>query len=190
MRRVLLGKARSPTDPHVFHKLSLVAFLAWVGLGSDGISSSCYGPEEAFRALGQHTALAIFLALMTAVTVFVISASYSQIIEQFPGGGGAYIVASKLLSPTVGMVAGSALVVDYVLTITVSVASGASAVFSFLPANWAEGRLSVAFVALIVLDRAEPARVKESVLPIIPLFVVFMLTHIFVILYADPLAQW
>ena len=48
---VLIGPPRDVRDPEIFHSLSLVAFLAWVGLGSDGLSSSCYGPEEAFLAL-------------------------------------------------------------------------------------------------------------------------------------------
>ena len=69
------------------------------------------------------------------MTVFIISASYSQIIELFPTGGGGYLVASKLLSPTVGVVSGSALLIDYVLTITLSIASGADALFSLLPAE-------------------------------------------------------
>ena len=124
VKRLLFGKARSATEPGVFHKVSLIAFLAWIGLGADGISSACYGPPEAFQALAGHYHLAIFLALMTAVTVFIISASYMQIIELFPTGGGGYLVASKLLSPKVGVVSGCALVVDYVLTITTSIASG------------------------------------------------------------------
>ena len=68
-------------------------------------------------------------------TVFVISYAYSLLIEHFPGGGGGYLVATKLLGPRVGVVSGCALIVDYVLTITVSVATGCDAVFSFLPAG-------------------------------------------------------
>ena len=49
---LIVGKPKNIRDPRLFHSLSLVAFLAWVGLGSDGLSSSCYGPEEAFLALG------------------------------------------------------------------------------------------------------------------------------------------
>ena len=124
---ILLGKPKDPLDPQVFHQISLVAFLAWVGLGADGLSSSAYGPEEAYLALGQHSLLALPLAIMMAITVFVISASYSQIIELFPTGGGGYLVATKLLGEKVGLVSGSALVVDYMLTITISVASGADA---------------------------------------------------------------
>src|SRR3990170_8976926 len=84
---LLIGPARNIRDPNIFRNVSLIAFLAWVGLGSDGLSSVCYGPEEAFLALGTHQYLAVFLALMTALTVFVISASYSQTIDLFPTGG-------------------------------------------------------------------------------------------------------
>lgn len=184
LRRILLGRARSPTEPGVFHKLSLVAFLAWIGLGSDGISSSCYGPQELYVTLGTHTSLAVLLAIMTAVTVMVISVSYSQIIELFPAGGGAYLVASKLISPGVGMVAGSALLVDYVLTITVSVASGADAIFSFLPGWMSQYKLLSAFAILALLVMMNLRGVKESVVPLVPVFLLFMVTHVFVILYA------
>src|ERR1700741_3461632 len=101
---VIIGPPRDVRDPGIFHSLSLIAFLAWVGLGSDGLSSSCYGPEEAFLALGSHTFLALVLALLTMVTVFIISASYSQIIELFPTGGGGYLVATKLLGRYSGLV--------------------------------------------------------------------------------------
>src|SRR5882762_5148838 len=104
LRKTLFGPPKDFRDPRIFHHVSLIAFLAWVGLGADGLSSSCYGPEEAFLALGDHRYLALFLAVLTAVTVFVISASYSQIIELFPTGGGGYLVASHLLGSPVGLV--------------------------------------------------------------------------------------
>src|SRR5258706_1294693 len=98
--RRLFGAPRDVQDPGVFHKISLIAFLAWVGLGADGLSSSAYGPSEAFRNLvaenpithkmeGQWY-LAVFLAAATAFTVFVISYGYSRVIEHFPNGGGGY----------------------------------------------------------------------------------------------------
>ncbi|MEJ7730455.1 MAG: hypothetical protein WKG00_14695, partial [Polyangiaceae bacterium] len=121
IRRFVFGAPKDVKDPHAFHKLSLVALLAWVGLGADGLSSSAYGPEEAFRTLGEHRGLAVFLAAATAATVFIISYGYSRIIEQFPSGGGGYLVASKILGGRTGVVAGSALLVDYVPTITISV---------------------------------------------------------------------
>src|SRR5581483_8122285 len=128
----IIGPPRNVRDPRIFHTLSLIAFLAWVSRGSDGLSSSCYGPEESFLALGPHRYLAIFLALIAALTVFVISASYSQTIDLFPTGGGGYLVATKLLGPYAGVTSVCALVIDYVLTISVSIASGADAIFSFL----------------------------------------------------------
>src|ERR1700756_5462283 len=133
IRSLFFGRARSLSEQNLFHNISLVAILAWVGLGADGLSSSCYGPEETFKALNGHVYLSLIVAAAAVVTVFIITASYSQIIELFPTGGGGYLVASKLLSPTLGVVSGSALLIDYVLTITISVASGADALFSLLP---------------------------------------------------------
>ncbi len=88
VKKLLLGGEKNVRDPGTFHKMALIAFFAWVGLGADGLSSSNYGPQEAFLSLGDHRHLALYLALMTALTVITISLSYSQIIELFPTGGG------------------------------------------------------------------------------------------------------
>src|SRR5476649_2922364 len=130
---VLVGKPLDPLDPRTRHAIAVTPILAWVGLGADGLSSSCYGPEEAFLALGQHTHLSLYLAIATALTVFIIAAAYNQVIELFPNGGGGYKVSSQLIGPYAGLVAGSALIVDYVLTITISIASAVDALFSLLP---------------------------------------------------------
>src|SRR5512138_3471378 len=132
----LIGAPKHLKDPHLFHKMALIPVLAWVGLGADGLSSSAYGPEEAFRALGEHTYLALLLAVAMALTVLIISYSYSRIIEHFPAGGGGYIVATHMLGEKAGVVSGSALLVDYVMTITISIASGVDAVFSYLPVHY------------------------------------------------------
>lgn len=184
IRSLLFGRARSLSDRNLFHSLSLVAVLAWVGLGADGLSSSCYGPEETFKALGNHPHLAIFVALASVVTILVICASYSQTIALFPSGGGGYLVASKLLSPAVGVVSGSALLVDYVLTITISVASGADALFSILPVSWLSWKLVVAYAGVVGLTLINLRGVKESVLLWVPIFFVFVATHAAVICYA------
>ena len=184
MVRLTLGAARSPEEHNIFEQMSLVAFFAWVGLGADGISSSAYGPPEAYLALGRYHHLALFVALATAFTVIVISASYSQLIELFPSGGGGYLVASKLLSPFVGMVAGCALVIDYVLTIAVSIASGVDAILSFLP-PWVHAykpEIAAGGVALMIILNLRG--VRESVIPLVPIFMLFLLTHAFAILYA------
>lgn len=182
LRRVVFGAPKDVKDPHAFHKLSLVAILAWVGLGADGLSSSAYGPEEAFRQLGEHTGLAVYLAVAMAATVFIISYGYSRIIEQFPSGGGGYLVASKLLGPRTGAFSGAALLVDYVLTITISIASGADAIFSFLPPSWQPFKLAFAFAGLGALTVMNLRGVKESVTTIAPIFFVFIITHAIMLL--------
>jgi hypothetical protein len=177
LRIWLIGRAKDFRDPQARHKLALIAFLAWVGLGADGLSSSAYGPDEAFRALGAHTYLAVFLALATVLTIFVISRCYTRIIEHFPQGGGGYVVASSLLGGYAGLASGCALLVDYVLTITTSIAGGGDAVFSLLPVSWQGLKLPVEFVAIVLLIVMNLRGVKESVTLIIPVFLVFLLTH-------------
>src|SRR6478672_6918048 len=110
IREIILGKALDPMKSETRHSMALVAFLAWVGLGADGLSSSSYGPEETFRALGVHTHLGLYMALATAVTVFIIALAYNQVIELSPTGGGGYRVASKLVGPHMGLVSGCALI--------------------------------------------------------------------------------
>ena len=182
LRRKILGAPRDVFDPKTYHHISLIAFLAWVGLGADGLSSSAYGPEESFRALGQYQFLAIGLALAIAFTVFIISYAYSRIIEHFPFGGGGYVVATKLLGPRFGVVSGSALLVDYVLTVSVSVAAAADATFSFLPPSWHIWKLSLEFVAIAALMVLNLRGVKESVTILAPIFVVFLITHAILLL--------
>ncbi len=181
VRRAVLGGPKNLQDPHLFHSISLAAFLAWVGLGADGLSSSAYGPEEAFRNLGQHTYLAVFLAALTALTVIIIAASYSKIIEHFPFGGGGYVVATRLIGARAGVLSGSALLVDYVLTITTSIASGGDAVFSNLPdaVHWM--KLPVEFVVICLLTVLNLRGVKESVRTLVPVFLIFLLTHVILI---------
>jgi len=186
LKNLVIGKSRDPRDATVFHRLSLVAFFAWIGLGADGLSSSNYGPQEAFLALGGHPYLGIFVGLITVITIFIIAASYSQIVELFPTGGGGYFVATKLLSPSLGMVSGCALLIDYILTIAVSVASGADAVFSFLPPTpaWQEYKLDLAIVVVVLMMLLNMRGVRESVIPLAPIFLTFLATHAFIILYA------
>jgi amino acid transporter len=185
LRRVellLLGRAKSPTEAGIFHHLSLIAFFAWVGLGADGLTSSCYGPEEAYLTLQGHVHLALFLALATAVTVAIIATSYSQIIQRFPSGGGGYIVATHLLSPAFGVVSGCALVVDYILTIAVSVASGVDALLSFASHADSSFKLPLCLAVILALLALNLRGVKESVRTLMPIFVIFVLTHAVLIL--------
>jgi len=183
LRRIVIGKARDVSDPEIFHHTTLIAFLAWVGLGADGLSSSAYGPEEAYKALGPHTHLAILLALMTAITIAVISTAYANLIEYFPGGGGGYLVATKLLGNRVGVVSGCALLVDYVLTITVSIASGCDQLFSSLPVSLHHYKMPAEIVILTFLVLLNLRGVKESVRFLMPIFVAFVIMHVILIVF-------
>jgi amino acid transporter len=208
LRQVVFGPPKDVHDHQTFHNLSLIAMLAWVGLGADGLSSSAYGPDEAFRQLtknGQdYTSLAVFLALGTALTVFIISYAYSRIIEHFPSGGGGYVVATKLLGSRFGVLSGSALLVDYVLTITTSIASGGDAVFSMIPRAWfgeaalriaasdvgtwtdpvQRAKITLELGATVTLTVLNIRGVKESVQAILPVFMLFIVTHAIVLLIA------
>jgi len=184
IKETIFGNARDLNDKQTFSKISLIVFFAWVGLGSDPLSSSCYGPEEIYKNLSGHTNLSLIVGLLTVVTIFIISTSYSQIIRLFPHGGGGYLVASRLISPTVGMVSGSALLIDYVLTISIPISSGADAIFSFVPIGFQPYKLYFAFSILTILILLNMRGVKESVTVLTPIFIVFLLSHIFLIIYA------
>ena len=182
MRKVV-GPPRDLRDRSLFHRISLIAFLAWVGLGADGLSSSAYGPEECFRVIHHHPYLAIGLALAMIATVTVISIAYSRVIEQFPSGGGGYVVATKLLGERAGVVSGSALLVDYILTITISIAAAGDALFSFLPQvpAWQDWKLSAEVACIAVLTIMNLRGVRESVLILTPFFLLFLVTHVILI---------
>ena len=182
-KELIIGRGKNVRDPRIFHKISLIAFFAWVGLGADGLSSSNYGPQEAFLSLGDHRHLALYLALMTAITVITISASYSQIIELFPTGGGGYVVATKLLGPIFGLVSGCALVVDYMLTISISISSGVEAVLSFLPPGFFQYKLTFILLITLSLVLLNLRGVKESVATLMPIFLFFFASHVVLILY-------
>ncbi len=208
LRAVLFGAPKDIHSEHTFHSISLVAMLAWVGLGADGLSSSAYGPEAAFRELvadgHDFSSLAVGLALGTALTVFIISYAYSRIIEHFPSGGGGYVVATKLLGPRAGVVSGGALLVDYVLTITVSIASGGDAIFSMVPRDWfgpeamrlttaemgtwldpvQRTKVLIEIVAIGLLTVLNIRGVKESVTAIAPVFMTFVVTHVVLLVVA------
>eukprot|EP01034_Spumella_vulgaris_P026414 gene26414-32992_t len=183
IREIILGKALDPMRSETRHSMALVAFLAWVGLGADGLSSSAYGPEETFRALGTHTHLGLYMAIATAVTVFIIALAYNQVIELFPTGGGGYRVATKLVGPYMGLISGCALVLDYVLTIAISIASGVDALASFLPLGFQPYKLwaEVFFIGLLIVMNLRG--LEEAIQILLPIFVGFVVTHLILIVY-------
>jgi amino acid transporter len=183
IREILLGKALDPMKAETRHSLALVAFIAWVGLGADGLSSSAYGPEEAFKALGTHGHFGLYLAIATAATVFIISLAYNQVIELFPTGGGGYRIATVLLGPHAGLTSGAALIVDYVITIAISVAGGVDALFSLLPVGAQVYKLAAELSVVVILLWMNLRGAKESIKILLPIFMGFVITHMILIVY-------
>jgi len=183
IREIILGKPLDPLKSETRHSMALVAFLAWVGLGADGLSSSSYGPEETFRALGGHAHLGLYMAIATAATVFIIALAYNQVIELFPTGGGGYRVATRLVGPYMGLISGCALILDYVLTIAISIASGVDALASFLPLGFQPYKLwaEMFFIALLIVMNLRG--LKEAIQILLPIFLGFVVTHLVLIVY-------
>jgi amino acid transporter len=135
LKRWLLG-APKPTEQARHERLS--KFVALPVFSSDALSSVAYATEEILLVLVVAGAAAAHLAIPIAVAIAallgVVALSYQQTIHAYPGGGGSYIVSRTNLGPGVGLVAAAALMIDYVLTVSVSIAAGVSAVTSALPA--------------------------------------------------------
>jgi amino acid transporter len=178
LRQWVIGAPLDPLSQQTRQHIALVAFLAWVGLGADGLSSSAYGPEEAFRALGAHTHLGLFMAIATAATVFIISLAYNQVIELFPTGGGGYRVATSLIGPRAGLVSGAGL-----MTIAISVASGVDALFSLLPTSAGGFKVPTELALVAVLLVMNLRGMKESITILLPIFLGFFITHTLLITY-------
>jgi amino acid transporter len=182
---LMLGPPRDPLNPQTRHTMALIAFFAWVGLGADGLSSSAYGPEVSYLALGAHKHLGLYLAAMIMLTVFIISFSYNQVIDLFPSGGGGYKVATQLIGPKAGLVSGAALIVDYVLTIAISVASGVQNFFSleFFSGSMRAWSLPVAMVIVGLLVLLNLRGMKEAIKVLLPIFVGFVFFYAVMIVY-------
>lgn len=183
IKRFFIGKPLDPLNKQTRSHIALITFFAWVGIGADGLSSACYGPEEAFKALGQHTQLAIFLAFATALTVFIIGLAYLQVIELFPNGGGGYRVAATILGPKFGLVSGCALLIDYVLTIAISIASAVDAIFSIINQDYHVWKVPLEGVIIFILMYLNLRGMKESIKILLPIFMGFVLSYTIMIIY-------
>ncbi|MDB5805231.1 MAG: amino acid transporter [Betaproteobacteria bacterium] len=183
IRQALIGKPLDPLSADARHGSALIAFLAWVGLGADGLSSASYGPEESFLSLGGNTGVGLYLVIATVVTVFIIALAYNQVIELFPTGGGGYRVATSLIGPYPGLVSGVALILDYVLTIAISMAAGVDALFSLLPTSWQGTKLFAegAFIVFILVLNLRG--LKEAIQVLLPIFLGFIITHALLLVY-------
>jgi amino acid transporter len=176
-------KRKDPMSWETWRHAALVAVFAWAGVGADGLSSAAYGPEEAYKALhlSGHEPLVLWLALITALTVIVISLAYVQVIALFPNGGGGYQAATRLVHPLAGLMSGSALVVDYALTIAISVAAAADAMFSLVPPDWLQYKPFALAGGLSFLLFLNLRGIRESILVLAPIFFGFLLTHVLLI---------
>jgi len=132
---------------------------------SDALSSVAYGPEEILLALTLGgTALIHFsvpIAIGIVVLIAIVATSYFQTIHAYPSGGGAYIVAKENLGTYPGLVAGSALLIDYVLTVAVSISSGIAALTSALPATRAY-TVTMCLIAIVMIMLINLRGVRES----------------------------
>lgn len=182
LRNFVIGKPRNPLSDNTRRSIALIAFFAWIGLGSDGLSSSCYGPEQAFFELGTHTHLAFYLAFATGITVFLISLAYNQVIKLFPNGGGGYKVATELLGPYAGLLSGGALLIDYTMTIAISIASGGDALFSLLPLKYQHYKMIFEAGVLCIMMVLNLRGAKESIKFLMPIFLGFFITHMIMII--------
>jgi amino acid transporter len=174
---------KDPMNWETWRHAALIAVLAWAGVGADSLSSANYGPEEAYKALhvSGHEPLVLWLALITALTVVVISMAYVQIIRLFPNGGGGYKAATRLVHPYAGLLSGSALVVDYSLTIAISVAAASDAMFNLVPVEWHQYKPFALAGGLGFLLFLNLRGIRESVTVLAPIFFGFLLTHVILI---------
>ncbi|MDL0421237.1 APC family permease [Caldibacillus thermoamylovorans] len=153
LKRLLIGRPLKSTELGE-QKLSKTKALAI--LSSDALSSVAYGPEQILIVLVTLGAAALWYSLPIAVGILILLIalilSYRQIIYAYPRGGGAYMVSRENLGADFGLIAGGSLLVDYILTVAVSVSAGADAITSAFPILHAHKvAIAVAFVLLITL---------------------------------------
>ena len=160
LKELLVGK---PIPSHLAHHERLSKVTGLAVLSSDPLSSVAYATEETVRTLmlagAGALALSIPIGVIIAFLLLVVAFSYRQTIHAYPGGGGAYIVAKENLGVGSGLVAGSALLVDYVMTVAVSIAAGVAALVSAFPRLQADRvSLSLGFIAIIAIGNLRGLR--------------------------------
>ena len=188
LRSILIGPPRDLRDRSVYEHISLIAFLAWVGLGADGLSSSSYGPEEAFRALGDHTYLAIGLALLTATTVSRHLGGLQLRDRAVPARRRRLFRRTKLL----GACAWVRCRVPPWWSTTYSHHDfnrrGGRRAVPVVPGRVPAGRkLPVEILLIVVLLLLNLRGIRESVLALTPIFLVFLVTHLIPIVGATAM---
>ena len=133
LKRVFIGPPIASTDEHQHRLIKLIALAVFA---SDAISSTAYATEEILVVLvpgGRHAGprrTSIPIAIIVVILLAIVVTSYRQTIYAYPGGGGSYVVSRENLGTLPSLVAGSSLLVDYVLTVAVSVSAGVAAITS------------------------------------------------------------
>ena len=166
LKRLLVGKPLKSAENDE-HKLTRFAALAL--LSSDALSSIAYGTEQIVVVLVALSTAAIWYSLPIAAFVIILlislTLSYRQIIHAYPHGGGAYVVSSENLGKNAGLIAGGSLLIDYMLTVAVSVSAGAEAITSAIPALYGyQVAISVAIVLLLMMLNLRGLRESASFL--------------------------
>jgi len=160
IKRLIIG---APIPSHLAHRERFSRVTGLAVLSSDPLSSVAYATEEILRvlvlggvaALGLVTPIGAVIAAMLAIVVF----SYRQTIHAYPSGGGAYIVAKDNLGRLPSLIAAASLLIDYVLTVSVSIAAGVAAITSAVPSwNLDPVKLSLGFVAILMLGNLRGVR--------------------------------
>ncbi len=162
VKRILVGRPfRSERLSHTL----LPKRIALPVFASDALSSVAYAPEELFLVLSvagiSAYAFTPWIGLAVAAVMLVVVTSYRQNVRAYPSGGGDYEVATVNLGRSAGLVVASALLVDYVLTVAVSISSAASNIGSAVPFV-ATHKVAFAVVAIVVLTAANLRGVRES----------------------------
>ncbi|MFL0439000.1 APC family permease [Enterococcus pernyi] len=166
LKRLLVGKPLKSAENDE-HKLTRFAALAL--LSSDALSSIAYGTEQIVVVLVALSAAAIWYSLPIAAFVIILlislTLSYRQIIHAYPHGGGAYVVSSENLGKNAGLISGGSLLIDYMLTVAVSVSAGAEAITSAIPALYGhQVAISVTIVLLLMMLNLRGLRESASFL--------------------------
>lgn len=169
-------KTKLPEYPAVERSL-LSPALAWVFIGVGSISSVVYGPQAAFSLLPPGTAyLAVPVAAAVALTVFIIYRAYSRMMEMFPFSGGSYSVASRMIGPRAGLLAGTAVLIDSILTTTISLALCTDLLLWLIP-EFQRHRIATASVLLIMLAAGNLRGLRQPAILLLPVVLLFFAIH-------------
>ena len=184
VREILLGQALDPFKADTRHSLALVAFLAWVGLGAGRSIVICVRSGRSLQGTRcSHPLRPVSGTRHRRDRIHHLACLQPESSNCFLTGGGGYRVATSLIGPYAGLTAGAALIVDYVLTIAISVASGVDALFSLLPISLQLYKLPIELVATVLLIFMNLRGAKESIKLLLPVFLGFVATHVVLIVY-------